>query len=153
MVGSGNGREVRPIIDQAKRIVCFDFGLGYLLSGKKLCELEGIKNIYFILADALHLPFSSDSFDFIFFSLYSSLKEERFNVISDIHRSLRKDGLVLLSCYKGTYPKAKKYGFKTFNSIDELEKEINESGFSIIEADQDPKKPYYIFAILSPRRI
>ena len=150
--GSGNGREARPIIDRAKRIVCFDIGLGYLLAGKKLCEFEGIKNISFVLADALHLPFPSDSFDFIFFSLYSCLKENRFIVISDIHRILRKDGYVLLCCVMPSYPEAKKNGSVTFNSIDDLEREVNEYGFSLVEGAQDQKRPHYIFSILSPRR-
>ena len=150
--GAGNGREARPIIDRAKRIVCFDFGLGYLLAGKKLCESEGITNVSFVLADALHLPFPPDSFDFIFFSLYSCLKEDRFAVISDIHRILRKDGLVLLCCYMPTYPKAKKYGSVTFNGISDLEREVNEFGFSLVEGGQDQKRPYYIFSILSSQR-
>jgi len=149
--GSGNGREARPIIDRAKRIICFDFGLGYLLAGKKLCESEGIKNVSFVLADALHLPFPSDSFDFVFFSLYSYLKENRFDVISDIHRILRKDGSVLICCYMPSYPKAKKYGSVTFKSIDALAKEVNEYGFSLVEGGQDQRRPYYIFAIFSPQ--
>jgi ubiquinone/menaquinone biosynthesis C-methylase UbiE len=149
--GSGNGREARPIIDRAKRIICFDFGLGYLLAGKKLCESEGIKNVSFILADALHLPFPSDSFDFIFFSIYSSLKNDRFKVITDIHRILRKNGLVLICVYMPSYPKAKKYGSITFKSIGHLEKEVNEYGFSLVEGGQDQKRPHYIFSILAPR--
>jgi len=150
--GSGNGREARPITNKGKRIVCFDYGLGYLLSGKKLCKSEGIKNVHFILADALHLPFASESFDFIFFSIYSGLKNDRFSVITDIHRILRKDGYVLLCCYMPSYKKAKKYGSVTFKSIDDLEKEVNEYGFSLVEGGQDQKRQQYIFSILSPQR-
>jgi len=147
--GSGNGREARPIIHRAKRIVCFDFGLGYLLSGKKLCEAEGIKNVFFVLADIMQLPFPSASFDFIFFSIYSALKDSRFEVINDLHRILKKDGFVLLTCYMPSFPKAKKYNFTTFENVSEIEKEMNKLGFTVIEAGQDRKRSHYLFSILT----
>lgn len=151
--GSGNGREARPIINKAKRIICFDYGLGYLLSGKKLCVSEEITNVYFLLADATNLPFSSASFDFIFFSIYCTLNEKRFDVLCDIRRILRQDGFLLLTCLLPWYPNAIQKGFVTFNNINEIEKEVTKYGFTFIEGGQDYNRKEYIFAILSHKSI
>lgn len=50
-----------------------------------------------------------------------------------------------------TFSEVKIHGFITFKSIDDLEKEANDYGFSLIERAQDTKRPNYIFLILSPR--
>jgi len=151
--GSGNGREARPIVNKAKRVVCFDYGFGYLLSGKQLCESERIENVYFIAADALHMPFCSSSFDFIFFSIYSSLKEKRLSVLRDVRRIVRPDGFVLLTCVMPWYPQARERGFVTFRDAAEIEKEVSECGFSFLEGGQDPKRTEYFCSILTPKRI
>lgn len=151
ILGSGNGREARPLTQRAKRLVCFDFGLGYLLAGKKLCEAEGIQNIHFLLADALHMPFPPGSFDFIFFSIYSPLKENRFDVMNDVRRIVRKGGFVLLTSYLPWASKAIKYGFATCNDMGELEKEVSRCGFSFVEGYQDKKYNKYLFAIFTPQ--
>lgn len=149
--GSGNGREARPIADKARRIVCFDYGLGYLMAGKKLCGEGGIKNVDFVLADALNLPFPPDSFDFVFFSIFSSLKENRFNVLNGIHKILKRNSYVLILCYLPWAKKAIKYGFAGCNNVSELAAEVRKWGFTLIEGDQDKKHKKYIFAILSPQ--
>lgn len=149
--GSGNGREARPLVHQAHRIVCFDYGLGYLLAGKKLCEAEGIQNVDFVLADALHMPFPPASFDFIFCSIYSALQENRFRVMHDTHKILRKEGYILITCYLPWAAKAIKYGFATCKDIRALEKEISQCGFSLVEGCQDQIHKKYIFAIFSPK--
>ncbi len=149
--GSGNGREARPIVHKANRIVCFDYGLGYLLAGKKLCESQEIKNVHFLLADVLHLPFHSASFDFIFFGTFSSLKENRLMVMNDIYKLLRRDGFVLVCCYLPWAPKAIRYGFPTYKDVIGLEKEVTQYKFNLVEGGQDPEHNRYIFAILSPK--
>ncbi len=151
VIGSGNGREARPLVPRAQRIVCFDYGLGYLLAGKKLCAAEGIPNVYFLLADALHMPFPPASFDFIFCSIYSALKENRGRVLRDMHKILRKTGYVLITCYLPWAPKAIKYEFSTCNDIMELEKEVSQCGFSLVEGCQDQKHKKYLFAIFTPK--
>jgi ubiquinone/menaquinone biosynthesis C-methylase UbiE len=148
--GSGNGREARPLVHRAKRIVCFDYGLGYVLAGKKLCDAEGIRNVEFVLADALHLPFPPASFDFIFCSIYSALKDNRRRVMHDVRQILRKEAYVLITCYLPWASKAIKYEFATCNNIKELEEEISQCGFSLVEGRQDQVHNKYLFAIFSP---
>ncbi len=149
--GSGNGREARPIIHQAKRIVCFDYGLGYLLAGKKLCDSEKVINVDFLLADALNLPFSRESFDFIFFSIFSPLKEHRFKVLEDIQKILKKTGVVLVTCYLPWAPKAIKYGFATCESLTQLGEQLHNCGFTLLDGGQDHIHKRYIFSIFSPQ--
>jgi ubiquinone/menaquinone biosynthesis C-methylase UbiE len=156
VIGSGNGREARPIHRQAKRIVCIDIGPMYLMSGQQLFKSENINNTFFVQADMFHLPFAKESFDYIFFSLYSFSGERRFEMLKNLRSVLRPSGLVLLTCCTPRYPKvlAKAYPWTVFiSTAKELRREVCSCGFELIETIVDKKRPGYRFAILRPNDI
>jgi ubiquinone/menaquinone biosynthesis C-methylase UbiE len=151
VIGSGNGREARPIYRQAKKIVCIDTGGMYLLSAQKLFKTEGIDNTVFVQADMFHLPFAKKSFNFVFFSLYSFSKENRFNVLKNIRSILRPSGLILLSCCTPLYQKLYKLepSERAFiSTAKELSREVSSCGFELLETRVDKKRPEYRFSIL-----
>jgi SAM-dependent methyltransferase len=153
IIGAGNGREARPICQHGHRIVCLDFALVYLESGKKLFGSEGAAHVRFLQADVFDgLPFADGGFDFVFFSLYSPSGERRFAAVQNIHRVLRPDGLLLLcSCtptYRAVHPTARTEGWVWVDSIDQLRREISPCGFKLLESDVDPLRSEYRFSML-----
>jgi ubiquinone/menaquinone biosynthesis C-methylase UbiE len=146
IIGSGNGREARPICNDGHRIVCIDTVLLYLQSGKRLFAAEGCSSIRFVAADAHDIPFSRQSFDFVFFSLYSSAGNRRYNVSRDIHRLLRPNGLVLITALTSRHKPVKGYAF--MDSAEELKQDVPSACFEWIEAAIDPNRPEYLCAIL-----
>jgi SAM-dependent methyltransferase len=148
VIGSGNGREARPICRDGHRIVCMDMGLTYVQSGKNLFAAEGIPNVFFIAADTFVLPFLKSCFDFIFFSLYSYAEKRRFTVIKEIGNILRPKGVVLISAGTPCYRQKTKKEFACFESVDELQRDVSSCGFELIEGAVDPLRPEYMFAVL-----
>jgi ubiquinone/menaquinone biosynthesis C-methylase UbiE len=146
IVGSGNGREARPICRDGHRIFCIDFGLLYLQSGRRLFSAEGCTNVWFVAADMRHLPFAENSFDFVFFSLFCAAHEARFDMMMRMHRLLRPAGHLLMTATTSLYPS--KYGFMTIDTVDELCREVSTCPFEVLEGAVDPKRPDYLYAIL-----
>jgi hypothetical protein len=156
VMGSGNGREARPICRQGHKIVCFDVGGLYCSSGQALFRKEGIRNVYFVEADIFHLPFIESSFDFIFFSLYSTVGERRFEMLKNIRFVLCPSGLVLLGCltplYRQQHKKLPLGGYIFISSEAELNNEVSSCGFDLLESRVDAKRPEYRFSILRGKR-
>ena len=153
VIGSGNGREARPISYFGCLTVCIDTSFVYLKSGENLFSAEGIKNINFIQADMMYLPFVKESFDFVFSSLYSFADQHRFSILRDIHKILHINGLVLLcsltDLYKIKYKSAENCkGIIFFTNQEQLSKEVSSCGFELIESQTDPLRPEYHFSIL-----
>jgi len=155
IIGSGNGREARPICLCSKKIVCMDLGLSYLKSGRNLFTVEGKQNVQFVQADMTQLPFSEGSFDFIFFSLYSYAAERRFGVLSDIHRVLRPNGFVLLGAWTPLYrmKHALTDGEIWMANEKQLRQEVSSCGFDLLESAVDPARPEYRISIMRKRKI
>lgn len=145
VIGSGNGREARPICHYDCRFVCMDISSVYLKAGKILFASEGVQNVNFAQADTKHLPFVDDSFDFVFFSIYSSLGKYRFDVLRETHRILRSKGLVLLSNVTSLY---KKKEFFVVSNKEQLSEEVNSCGFELVEDEIDPIRPEYRYSML-----
>jgi len=152
VMGSGNGREARPICRQGHKIVCFDIGGLYCASGEALFRKEGIRTVYFVEADIFRLPFAENSFDFIFFSLYSTVGERRFEMLKNIRFVLRPSGLILLGCltplYREKYKRLPLGGRIFISSETELNNEVSSCGFDFLESRVDAKRPEYRFSIL-----
>lgn len=150
VIGSGNGREARPISTDGHKIVCMDIGPIYLKSAQKLFAKEGKNNVCFVQANMLNLPFNKESFNFIFFSLYSYAGESRFNILRDIHRILSPGGLVLLTActplYNKIHPRAPSAAW--MSSIEQIRKETSLCGFILLEGSVDSERPEYSFSIL-----
>jgi SAM-dependent methyltransferase len=155
IIGSGNGREARPICRQAKTIVCIDTGWLYLMSGKQLFKSERIGNTHFVQADMFQLPFAKKSFDFVFFSMYSFAARRRFEVLRHIRDLLKPDGLVLLLCGTPLYEKISRqrkvhlpHRVTCVRSAGELRREISLCGFRMLESQVDSKRPEYRYSLL-----
>jgi ubiquinone/menaquinone biosynthesis C-methylase UbiE len=145
VIGSGNGREARPICGYDCRIVCMDIGSIYLKAGKRLFSSERVQNVSFVQGDTKYLPFADDSFDFVFFSLYSPLGKYRFDVLHDIHRILRIGGLVLLTSLTSQYRNDK---WHVISNKEQLIQEVLSCGFELIDGEIDPFRPEYRVSML-----
>lgn len=153
VIGSGNGREARPICGQGHRIVCQDLAFCYIQSGQKLFSELGAKNVRFIQNDVTEgLAFTDNSFDFVFFSLYSSCGRHRFEVMRDIHRVTRPGGLVLHNAatpyYRTAQPRADIKGWVLFDTIDSLQREVTGCGFRLLQSGVDKKRREYRVSML-----
>lgn len=152
IIGAGNGREARPIRDDGHRIVCIDIGLLYLLSGQKLFASEDAQNISFVLADATGLPFANQCFDFVFFSLYSSLGKSRYSVMTRVRQVIRPSGFLLITTctplYKRLYPHPKTANWAWISNDTQLQQEVSLCGFELLESQVDPARSEYRFALV-----
>jgi SAM-dependent methyltransferase len=151
--GSGNGREARPIATHGHRIVCFDIGFLYVRSGHILSIREGLKDIYFLQADMYGLPFASETFDFIFFSIYASAGKRRFGVLCQVRDLLRPGGMVTLMIPTPLYPKLHP-GLPTPDTIVLTDEEMTEEivriercRFRFLESSVDPIRNEYRTAV------
>jgi len=152
IIGSGNGREARPISADGHKIVCIDKVLLYLQCGQRLSAGEGMSDVGFLAADMHHLPFRKASFDFVFFSLYSIALDKRFEVIKEIREILRPGGLILLSAdttlHRSLYRHVKNLSYFIIDTVDDLQKEVSQCGFDVLEGRVNPLRPEYLHAIL-----
>lgn len=57
-IAAGTGASARPLVDKGAEVTALDFSEGMLAKGRKLH-----KDIKFVQADALHLPFEENTFD------------------------------------------------------------------------------------------
>lgn len=103
VIGSGSGREAVPIHQDGHTIICVDIGEMYLRSGRRWFAHRNARSVYFVQGDMRWLPFAAHSFDFVFFSMYSYMGQNRMNVLQDIHRLLRPGGMVLLATWTPRY--------------------------------------------------
>jgi len=152
IIGSGNGREARPICFLSGKVICIDIGNLYLKVGQQLCCQEKLSNIYFIQADMFDLPFSNNKFDFVFFSLYSYCNEKRFEMLLEINRIMRGDGLLLLTAETPEYRKIRDAGnYAIIENEHILRREVNLYGFEMIEALKGTEWSEYLFSILKKK--
>jgi len=154
VLGSGNGREARPICHQGHRIICVDLGPLYLVAGRRLFLSEGVDEIVFVQADVAALPFAKNSFDFVFFSFYSSQGEKRFDVMHGIYQVMRPGGHLLLTVctpkYRQIYRKAHlpMSDWVFFSGAEQLDREVASCGFILLESNPDPLRPEYRLSML-----
>ena len=146
VIGSGNGREARPICQNGHKIVCIDVVEAYLKSGRELFSSIGVNSVQFIKADMADLPFKDKSFDFIFFTLYSFAGADRFKVLGGINRVLKPERNLLLVSVTHRYRKIANWVY--IDSASQLRKEVSQCGFNLIESGVDPKRQEYRFSML-----
>lgn len=102
-LGAGNGRNSKYMADKgARRVVAVDVSikmLNKLLSNLNERERETID---VIRCDALCLPFKSSTFDKVVFVAtvhHIPTKEARKKSLEEVHRVLKKDGLLLITAW------------------------------------------------------
>ncbi|MHA1737274.1 MAG: class I SAM-dependent methyltransferase [Candidatus Heimdallarchaeota archaeon] len=110
-LGSGNGRHTKLLAQQSRGTIGIDISYNILkLSLAK--ELDGIiRDLNLINSDAVKLPFKDNAFDkMISIAVIHHLETEasRKNVLSEIFRILKKDGLAQISCWLKSHPRFSK---------------------------------------------
>ncbi|MHA1442877.1 MAG: class I SAM-dependent methyltransferase [Candidatus Heimdallarchaeota archaeon] len=146
-LGSGNGRHTKLLALQSRGTIGIDISYNILkLSLAK--ELDGIiRDLNLINSDAVKLPFKDNAFDkMISIAVIHHLETEasRKNVLSEIFRILKKDGLAQISCWGKKdiiVPWTLKNGEKISRyyylfDIEEIETLARSVGFSIIESKE-----------------
>ncbi|MBE0534393.1 MAG: class I SAM-dependent methyltransferase [Phycisphaerae bacterium] len=93
-LGSGTGHYARQARKRgAAKVVCTDLSHGMLACSQRLAEATD--NLFFVQADAAALPFKAETFDAVInVGLFEHLSETR-QVISELHRVLKTDGLLI----------------------------------------------------------
>ena len=107
-LGSGNGRHTKLLSKQSRGTIGLDISFNILkLSIQK--ELDGIsRDINLVNSDAVKLPFKDNVFDkLISIAVIHHLetKDNRKNVLSEIFRILKRDGLAQISCWLKSHPR------------------------------------------------
>lgn len=64
-VASGTCATGRNIACKAKKVTCLDMTLSMLEQGKKIADKHNIRNMEFIVGDAVNMPFGNNSFDMV----------------------------------------------------------------------------------------
>jgi SAM-dependent methyltransferase len=153
VIGSGNGREARPISRDGHRIVCIDIGSLYLLAGRQMFATEGVRDVDFVQADMYDLPFAPGAFDFIFFTLYSSARDRRWRALSEVHRLLRPSGHVMvMACNLDRLENSETGEAFVIDSPEDLRADIAgcPARFEMLSSDRPADRDEYLYAILKP---
>lgn len=153
VIASGNGREARPIADERHKIICVDCCFTYLQSAQALFGSEKTEGVFFVQANAESLPFSDGSFDFVFFSIYSVLKDKRFTVMRRLLRMLRSGGAILVGTSMPSHCARKpgNGGCKVFRDEEEFRDDLQFCGCEVLEVGFDSNRPRYPKAVVRDR--
>ncbi len=75
-------------------VVGLDFSLGMLQKAREKAEARGLKNLFFVAADAGHLPLKPDVFDVVTCShaIYELTGDTRRLALQEVRRTLRPGG-------------------------------------------------------------
>ncbi len=90
-VGCGTGRFSQKIVDSGAKLTVLDVGTNLVTRVTKSCSCEGI------VADALFLPFSSESFDMVISSECIEHTADPIRAIQEMSRICRVGGTVCLT--------------------------------------------------------
>jgi len=111
-LGCGNGRHTSQLLERKFSVVSSDISFKILQIAlqnelqKYLDEITGVIN-----ADGLCLPFNANSFDTILSIAvihHLPTESDRTIFLKEIYRTLRSNGLVLISCWLRTHPRFSK---------------------------------------------
>lgn len=120
--GCGTGRHVKYLTDQGFEVIGTDFSQKAIKEAKKLCL-----SAKFVVSDMSVVPFDNNFFDAIICShlIQHGLKESRKKAISEMKRTLKPKGLILIRTTSRTqksksYKQGKKIEPFTYVNIPEL---------------------------------
>jgi len=101
-VGCGNGRHLLPCADHCSSVFGVDISMRFLRIVQKKLQSRSLKNVSLIHADAVQLPFATDSLDGVLFiaSLHNIQgKDHRRSALKEILRVLKPQGTALVSVW------------------------------------------------------
>lgn len=143
-IGCGNGQRAVKIANVVNKVTGFDIDPKNIDLAKKESVQLNIKNIKFYIGDAeKRFNFDNESFDVVFFCDVIEHLNNDINALSEVHRVLKKNGVLLLvapSCDTSWKRLQKKYGLFYFSDPDhkreyrknELIKKLSKLGFKVL---------------------
>jgi len=97
-VGCGEGRSIHDLIEITENITGLDIDAKSIENAKN--SFVNHSQIKFIVGDANSLPFDKGSFDYVLcIGTFANFGEEKFKVLEEMKRVLKKDGKIIISVY------------------------------------------------------
>src|SRR3989344_2695216 len=143
-IGCGTGRTTIPIFKMGFKIIGIDFVPMMIESAKKIAKELNLK-IDYRVGDATDIKFDENSFDYALFSNQGWTQipgsENRLKALEEVHKILKKDGIFIFTAHPRVFNREtsdKQRTYKTqqyihIPSVQEVEREINQAGFKILE--------------------
>lgn len=103
-LGCGAGREARPVAGMCARVYAMDMVAGMIRSAKSFVDAD---NVYFLCADAMHLPLGSSTMDVVLmtkqFLNHVTVLEKRKAMLQEVYRVLKPGGRVFLTLHNNLF--------------------------------------------------
>ncbi|MFZ4805823.1 MAG: class I SAM-dependent methyltransferase [Hyphomicrobiaceae bacterium] len=144
-IGCGTGTTALKLAPSLSRIVATDVSTEMVAIAREKAAAQGCQNAEFTVADATHVPGPDSAYDAVLAFNLLHLIADRPSTLKRIHRLLRPDGLFISKtpCLSEMnpllrlgVPVARFFGkapFVSFFRADQLEREIADTGFTIVE--------------------
>lgn len=124
--GCGTGRHFALLSRKSDRVVGVDSSQKMVeIANKKIIEND-LKNVEVINADFASLPFEKDFFDYAFYmaSLHHLTLVQQASALREMHRVLKKDGLVFITVWSRFQTKFEASGKEAFVSFKHAGKKV-----------------------------
>lgn len=144
-LGCGTGTTAIRLAPAVARVVASDISPEMVAIGREKAQTEGSTNIEFAVATPEAAPWEDASFDVALAFNFLHLVEARAAALASVHRVLKPGGLFISKTpcladanpiFRAVVPVMRFIGqapYVAFFSSDELEREIAEAGFDIVE--------------------
>jgi len=97
-VGCGDGRTLELLSPITKNQVGIDHDKNVVEHARD--KLKDIPSIRIIVGEGVNLPFDNESFDNVLcLGTFVNLSDERFKILNEMKRVLKKDGLIFITSY------------------------------------------------------
>ena len=124
-VGCGGGRNIKDIINIAKKVIGIDYYEEACEEAKK--ELSRFKNTEVLLAKAEKMPLRDNSFDYVICmgNTFGNFRNNKVKILKEIKRLVKKDGKIIIGVYS---EKASVIRLKQYRKAGAYLKKINKDG-------------------------
>lgn len=123
-VGCGNGRSLLEIASITKNLAGIDHDRDAIRDART--KLKKVGNVQLLLADAIHLPFSKNSFDYVLcMTTFANFYNKKLRALREMKRVLKDDGNIMLSVYSEN---ALKDRLKVYEKVGAKIKRISNKG-------------------------
>jgi len=114
-IGCGNGRHLIPCSKQCKKAIGIDLSKELLKIIKNKINIDKIENINLIHSNVLNIPLKNDSIDSaLYIAALHNIKDRknRLQSLEEVHRILKKNGLLIISVWSRWQDKFRKQFLK-----------------------------------------
>ena len=123
--GTGNKEIKFSSTNKFKFIEAFDISPKRIEFAKQTAERLGIRNINFLVSDALSFNYETEKYDIIVFDSFLHHIKNFDEILSKVHASLKQDGLLIINEYVG--PSRFQWSNKQLKIANEALKELPDS--------------------------